>query len=190
MRLVYGLIDPITDELRYVGKSSRGMKRPLEHAKHARKSANPRSHLYRWIKRIQDAGVDPEIIILEEGHADESELNEAERFFIAYFRYIGSRLTNATGGGDGIDSDSRRALWKNQDIRDRQVTAIRKAVQSPEWLAKMSAAFSGDRNNSKRPDVRKKMSESAKRRYSDPIQKQRNVEQLKRARANKLARKG
>lgn len=186
--MIYGLVDPMTNELRYIGKSSRGLKRPLEHAKHARKSSNPRSHLYRWIKKLQAFGHDPEIISIEDGHPDEDDLNEAERFFISYFRSIGSRLTNATLGGDGIDSDTRRQLWKDPDIRQRQIEAIRKAVLDPAWISKMSQAFSGEKNNSKRADVRAKMSQSAKRRYADPVQKLRNAEQLKRAREMKSAR--
>jgi hypothetical protein len=95
--LVYGLVDPRSGELRYVGKSCSGLARPRAHA---RRLKWDRGHCRNWVKSLVDAGLKPEVEVLE-GHETAEALVEAEKHFIAYFRSIGCNLTNVTAGGDG-----------------------------------------------------------------------------------------
>jgi hypothetical protein len=97
---IYGLIDTRTGQLRYVGKSVNPRRR-LE--KHLRESRNgPRNHRECWLKGLQEAGFLPELFIIEEVLA--AEWIEAEQFWIAYFRFLGCDLVNATIGGDGLQN--------------------------------------------------------------------------------------
>ncbi len=105
--LIYGLFDPRTEELRYVGKSCSGLERPRQHIKPRLLKA--RTHKNSWLKSLLSEGLRPEIDVLEE-HAGPETLNEAERFFIAYFRGIGCRLTNGTDGGDGVSAGRIQSL--------------------------------------------------------------------------------
>jgi hypothetical protein len=95
---IYGLIDPRTSQLRYIGKTSRPLiERRWEHEKRARKST--KHHVWAWVRQLLNDGTRPEIICIEavtgEGWV------EAEQFWIAYFRSLGCYLANSSIGGDG-----------------------------------------------------------------------------------------
>lgn len=96
--VIYGLIDPNTKELRYVGYTSELKKRVSNH--HNPSQLTARTHKNNWIKSLLSNGQKAEIIILEE-YQSAQELPEAEIDAIAYFRSIGCDLTNGTDGGDG-----------------------------------------------------------------------------------------
>lgn len=132
--IVYGLIDPLTQELRYVGKSTCGLRRPKMHFWPS--NYNKRRYVYNWIKGLIHQGLKPEIIILEEHH-DQSALYEAEQWNIAYWRGLGCRLTNLSDGGPG---------WSGP--------------RSPETCSKISAALKGRPAPPRSPDHRRHLSES------------------------------
>jgi hypothetical protein len=99
---VYGLIDPRNGMLRYVGLSTRGLKRPKSHWKPSCLKRDT-THKGNWIRQLLAAGLVPEIEILEElGDVPVREvLDEAERHWIGYFKMIGCNLTNMALGGLG-----------------------------------------------------------------------------------------
>jgi len=95
--IIYGLVDPITKDLRYVGWSSNGLSRPS--AKHS-------AHCLNWERSLEKRGLKKEIVILQElsGLTDD-EANQimgvVETGWISYFRNAGYDLTNITNGGQG-----------------------------------------------------------------------------------------
>lgn len=96
MFTVYTLEDADTQEIRYVGLTRTSLKRRLSgHKRTARCGSNRR--VYNWLRKCQKI---PSIKALET-HASLHEAQEAEKFFIAYFKYVGVRLTNLTEGGEG-----------------------------------------------------------------------------------------
>lgn len=96
---IYALIDPLTREARYVGKTILPFKKRLQgHYKDAR--AGNRWRTSRWLLALERAGLKPDIVELEVVPFAES-WAEAERFWIEYLKYLGARLTNATLGGEG-----------------------------------------------------------------------------------------
>lgn len=97
--IIYGLVDPITHELRYIGKSVNGLSRPNEHTR-PHKLKKLKTHCNFWIKSLIRKHTKPEIIILEESKS-KNELFELEKFWIEYFKSIGANLTNHTIGGEG-----------------------------------------------------------------------------------------
>ncbi len=97
--IVYGLVDPRDGQLRYVGKSCSGKRRARQHANPTR-VIKDFTHKGNWVKGLVAVGLRPEIEVLE-SVVDSQELDEAERFWIAYYRALGCRLTNLTDGGDG-----------------------------------------------------------------------------------------
>ena len=58
--LVYGLIDPRNDQLRYIGKSCKGMRR----ARASSKELKEKTHKGRWLLQLNDLGIAPIIVIL------------------------------------------------------------------------------------------------------------------------------
>ena len=139
--IVYGLIDPVTQEIRYVGRSTSGLSRPKAHFRpHAIKSKK-RTHCASWVKSLHRLGLVPTIMILDE-FLDASELSETERFYISYFKSLGCNLTNITSGGEGCSGYKQ----SKEHIRSRISKLIGKKM-SQESKNKMSAAKKGKPNN-------------------------------------------
>jgi transposase len=111
--IIYGLIDPRNGELRYVGKSVCGIRRAKQHGYPYCMKMHAHLHSTRWIKQLRSLGLKYEIEVLEI-HETANTLASAERHFIAYFRSIGCRLTNMTGGGDGTLGTQKSAETRHK----------------------------------------------------------------------------
>lgn len=143
--LTYALVEPGTDEARYVGRSSLGMGRPRYHIKHAWKkesdgSWTSRLYVHAWIRSLGD--LVPDVRILEEFDPSDDVsdlLNDAEIHWISEFKAKGHRLTNLTEGGGGIlghrHSEEVKAViaeaGRNQVWTDERRQRIARAVSGP-----------------------------------------------------------
>ncbi len=97
---IYGLVDPRTHQLRYIGKTVlTPEKRLTVHNWRARKHPHKR-HSMAWLVGLEKAGYVAEIVVIEEVAAGQDWV-EAEQFWIAYFRMVGANLCNHTDGGEG-----------------------------------------------------------------------------------------
>ena len=106
--VIYGLIDPLSDMLRYVGQSfALGARKRF----HCNKRATGNTHCDAWKRSLWDRGLRPDLIEIER-HTGIASLNEAEVFWIDYFRCIGCSLTNHQSGGSNhkVDETTRRKL--------------------------------------------------------------------------------
>lgn len=109
--VIYGLFDPTTHEIRYVGKTCNLAKRLHGHRSGDRRRAH--RHLMRWLAScLERGGLDVEVL---QECVSAAELNEAETFWIGYWRYVGANLLNRTNGGDGtpglqVSEDTRRRM--------------------------------------------------------------------------------
>lgn len=74
--IIYGLVCPFTEQIRYVGQSTVGLYRPLTHL---RKSHSTKVN--EWVNELKEIGFEPKIILLEECE-NEQLLNDKERFWI------------------------------------------------------------------------------------------------------------
>lgn len=104
---IYGLVDPRDLLIHYVGLSSRGMRRPREH----RHSSN--LGCGKWVKQLQAAGLDYEIVVLEE-LPDDSAIGVTERWWIAYGKACGWPLENLNAGG-GYGRQFRRPVGVSEE---------------------------------------------------------------------------
>jgi hypothetical protein len=96
--IIYGLKDPRTDEIRYVGWTIKTPERRLaNHIWWARKRRS--SHVHRGILCLLAEDVTPAIEVLESGSGDK--WRAAEREWIFRLRAVGFRLTNIADGGEG-----------------------------------------------------------------------------------------
>jgi NUMOD3 motif len=149
---IYGLVDPRTDEVRYIGKSmicpwGRYRKHLFEAL-----SENKAGHKCNWIRHLDGIGLRPKLLIIEQ-EVEEDEINDRERWWVLFGRSCGWDLTNGTTGGEGSvrwSSDSKENL--RQALRGRQfseahIEALRKAStgrrHSPETIAKIVAKNKG-----------------------------------------------
>lgn len=92
---IYALVDPNTDEVRYIGKTNNLKRRLGDHCNKGMPGNNP--HKSHWIAKLRAEGKKPKIIVLQECDSDTWE--EAESHWISHYRSIGARLTNVLSGG-------------------------------------------------------------------------------------------
>lgn len=93
--VIYGLVHPMTGELRYIGKARDMQKRLRSHLSESRTRKRP---VNCWIASLTKKGLIPEIF--EVSTADAEQWAEEETHWIAYFRSVGANLLNLADGGD------------------------------------------------------------------------------------------
>lgn len=96
--IIYTISDPETKEVRYVGKSAVGESRWKEHLKGS--SLKLRTHKNNWLRSLVSKGLSPVFTVIETVES-EAQLDAREIYWIAAYRDMGARLTNATNGGEG-----------------------------------------------------------------------------------------
>lgn len=130
--IVYGLIDPITNELRYVGYTKNLKQRITSH--YTPSALSKKRHRNHWLKSLLAIGKKAEVIVLEKYYT-KFEACQAETELIEYYRWIGCNLTNQILGGEG---GATRIGYKN----------------SPEMQAKIAA---GNRGQKRSKEAKEKM---------------------------------
>lgn len=163
--VVYGLYDPRTDELRYIGQTVRTLRQRL--AAHLKDCKRAKTWCARWLRTL-DAS--PSIRSLGEAFS-ETELDALEIRLIAEARSQGLRLTNVAAGGGGTSghthsedakrkmSLARRGRPKSQETRTKMAESYWSNPLSDEAKQKISEAQAG---KPKSPEHRKKLSDSLK----------------------------
>jgi len=174
MAAVYALCDPVTREIRYIGKTVvKPRDRLRRHVWDALKGGTDWP-VSRWIRKISQ---DPALLILEE--CDRDVAPRAEQVWIAWGRRVGLRLLNLTDGGDGmqgyqlsaetrakIGAASRRRRVLSDETRQRMSAAARtRPPISDETRRKLAATSTG---RVKSPETRSKLSASLRTRAQDP----------------------
>jgi len=126
---IYGLTDPTSGSVRYVGVTCQGVKeRFRKHCSPSEARREGHTHKGRWLASLRSQGLSPGILTLEvcgENWADR------ERHWIASFE----NLTNITEGGDG--TVGRR---QTEEAKARIANANRGRRHSAEELERMRAA--------------------------------------------------
>ena len=118
--IIYGLCDPISNDVRYIGKAINLHIRIKKHYSYSKLKYN--THKNNWLKLLLEKGYVVKVIILEECESKEF-LNEAEIKWIKYYKSIGCNLTNATEGGDG-GIMSKESINKGIETKKKNGTNI------------------------------------------------------------------
>lgn len=181
--IIYGLCDPTTGELRYVGKTADSMRgRLVAHLGAARLNPGKRYCLH-WIRSILDVGLVPEIFEIETVPAG-GDWQEAETFWISMFKALGARLTNLTVGGEGalgaVTSEETRAklsaLHKGRQFSESHRKALSDSrigmKFSESHLASMSKVRIGKKHKPRTHGMgeaqKEKLRQAALRQWADP----------------------
>lgn len=130
---IYSLSDPISGQVRYIGKSDRIDKRLNEHIRESYKKKNYRD---KWINSLISKGAHPVLEILDE--VESNQWQYWEKYWISQFKIWGFKLVNSTDGGEG---------------NNNQIFTL-------ETRKKLSEKFSGEGNpffNKKHSDETKKI---------------------------------
>jgi len=155
---IYGLIDPRTNEIRYIGYTPDPNKRLKGHLYNCRWE---KTHKANWIKSLLKLGLKPEMIILQE--VPESEWQIAEQAWIRFGWEEGWRLTNGTMGGDGILGHifSEESLQKMSDAKKGNKSRAGMS-NSDEHKRKIGEAHKGKVVSE---ETRRKISEACRKRW-------------------------
>ena len=149
---IYELIDPITDETRYIGKTNNIIGRFSGHL-------NDNSFTYKanWIKSLKKRNLKPILNIIDEVNNEEA--GYWEMFYISLYRSWNCRLTNGTRGGEGGSTNKGKKF-------------------SEEWIKNLKLGKSKEYKELKRkrkikslierlikPEIRKKAAETHRKNY-------------------------
>ncbi len=153
--LIYGLVDPRTLLIRYVGRSSSGFTHPKTYTRPS--GLKSRSYRSNWIKELIAAGFCCEIVVLE-GFSSADSLNDAEKWWIAYGRLSAWPLVNLTDGGEGLSG-----YKLPPETKAKIGLALKGRIATPEARAANARAQRGRKHSE---ETRRKMSRSAKDRFA------------------------
>jgi hypothetical protein len=139
---IYGLRAIGSDDIRYVGYTSRTLKRRLlEHIKERNRYDSHKNH---WICSL-DCQI--EIVLLEDNIDTQLLAREKEVYYISGYKHLGYKLTNTSSGGEAHSG------CKHSEKTKLRLSEMNKGkVLSAEHRAKMSISRSGG----KRTDEQKK----------------------------------
>jgi group I intron endonuclease len=113
---IYTLSDPITGEVRYVGKTNSTKRRLYAHIKES--SGTKKSHKINWIKSLLVNKSKPKITVIDT--VSVSEWQFWETFWIEQFKQWGCKLTNLTLGGEG-GKGYRHSNYAKKKMRDSKL---------------------------------------------------------------------
>lgn len=104
---IYGLCDPNTNEIRYIGKSNSPKKRILDHIYSCNESI---THKNNWIKSLLKENKKPILKIIDQVPIIDWQMWET--FYIKKYREDGHNLTNHSDGGNGTTEHSYNTIEK------------------------------------------------------------------------------
>ena len=93
---IYKLIDPITEEIRYIGKTNNPKNRLNSHIYRA-KTSDSVQHVLFWIKSLINKGFKPQMEVIET--CCQETWSDREIYWIAKHKEMGCRLCNHQKGG-------------------------------------------------------------------------------------------
>lgn len=172
MNIIYALRDSETNEIRYIGKSVKGIARPREHWRVRHKPKYNTMHVYRWLRKC----INPPIVQILEVCQTKSELSIREQIWIAVYSATG-RLTNMTKGGDGTVGK------RHSEETKQKLSLAKKGKPSPLRGKKMSEEQKAKLKNKVVTDeARKACSKAQKRRMQRPEERQKVLIELEKQR--------
>jgi group I intron endonuclease len=130
---IYGLVDPRTGIVRYVGSSVNVEDRFKAHMKLW--NLKEKTHKNNWIKNLLSEELKPIVVILEEVIFEE--WREKEKFWISFFGR--DNLTNGSDGGDGSPG-----LICSEETKEKISKANKGKKRSDEEKEKMRIRFLGN----------------------------------------------
>ena len=93
---IYKLIDPITNEIRYIGLTFNDLNQRLK----SHCSEKSKSHKSNWVQSLRKQGLKPIIESIEDNILSYEEVCDREIFYIDKYKLEGHRLTNMASGGN------------------------------------------------------------------------------------------
>lgn len=146
--IIYCLRCPISNDIRYIGQTKRGLRRKYEHNSKNKEKLN--THLDKWLNKLQKNDLKPIFEVLESCECN-TELNAREIYWISYYedKY---ELCNYEGGGikGKIISENHNSKYlKGKHLEDYYTKERANEIKS-----NISKSVSGENNPRFGEDVR------------------------------------
>jgi hypothetical protein len=106
---IYGLVDELKNELKYIGKSINPQSRYRKHLQDSKKKI---SYKDKWIYSLLENNNKPKLLIIDE--VDEYNWEFWEKHYISYYKFIGCKLTNISEGGENPPNLTGRKRTKEE----------------------------------------------------------------------------
>lgn len=106
---IYTLTDPITNQIRYVGKTNNIVQR---YKAHLNKAKRHQKHMFNWINALKKEGLKPIMEIIDVVSIEEWKF--WEQYWISQLKTWGFKLINYTNGGDGCTFANQTSYKKGQ----------------------------------------------------------------------------
>lgn len=130
---IYVLLDPISNEVRYIGKSDNPKNRLAEHIK---KSIYKSTYKNKWIQYLLKKSLKPVIEIIDE--VRQEDWSFWEKHYISLYKSWGFKLTNSAEGGNGGNLGD----LVNKKISEK----LKGRVLSDEWKKNISKSHIGKKH--------------------------------------------
>lgn len=145
---IYALIDPETEEIRYVGKTVAKIEYRLSAHICEAKKGKSKSHKNSWIIHLLNKGLKPKVKLITE---TEDNWIELEKYYISSF----NNLTNHSIGGDA----GGLGVVQSQETIDKRMKVIREKIASGEIDYSLRAEKISKTNKGKKlkPETKEKI---------------------------------
>lgn len=135
---IYTLKDPITNEIRYVGKTKQSLKaRWYSHCSLYRLNRNV-SYKNSWIKSLLNHNLKPIIELLD--IVPESEWEFWESYWIFQLKSWNINLTNMTSGGEGCNGGKGSLGYKHTEEAKKRISIANSKPRTQEWITNSANA--------------------------------------------------
>jgi hypothetical protein len=134
---IYGLYDPETDELRYVGKAKDSKRRLNTHLRESRTGSRP---VNCWVRKLTTAGKLPVLKVL--AVVDSHRWEDEERRLIAEHRKVADLLNLADGGAMPSQTlEQRRGAARASNAKQKLNPAMANLNKAKLGMSKLHAKF-------------------------------------------------
>lgn len=155
---IYKLIDPETNEVRYIGLTFNTLKQRLK----SHYSEKSKSHKSNWVQKLRSKGLKPIIESIESNISSYDEVCNKEIYYINKYKSEGHRLTNMASGGN-----------KNKKMSDETRKKMSESAKNRKFKLVLSE------------ETKKILSEKAKQRFKDNNEREKIRIKNKKYEANK-----
>ena len=169
MKYIYKLIDPTTNDIKYIGQTDNIKRR---YNNHVSSSFNENSDSYntykaRWIRKVVNSNLLPIIEVIEE--CDNLELsNIREKYYIDKLTSEGYKLTNSyVSDVTEFSIETKKKMSNSRKGKKlEEIVGLDKSVDLKEYFSKRMKLNNPNKNSD--PLVREKISNTLKEYFSNP----------------------
>lgn len=168
MRYIYKLIDPTTNQIRYIGQTDNIKRRYNDHISSSlnKNSSSYNTHKSSWVRKVVNNNLFPIIEVIEECNSLEQS-NIRERYYIEKLTNEGYKLTNSyISDVTEFSLDTREKMSNAKKGKTlEEIVGLEKSIELKEYYSERAKLNNPNKNSD--PLVREKISNTLKEYFED-----------------------